>query len=117
MKSCEFKAVSNPEGVPEITPADVLAKKEKVHLIDVRRPDEFTGELGHIDGAQLWTLDESLPKFLSQAEKDETYVFICRSGNRSGRATDEARKLGFKSVFNMKGGMLAWNALGYEIKH
>jgi len=95
---------------PEIHPNDVLAKKEEGYkLIDVRGEDEFTGELGHIEGAQLKTLGDELSSWLKEQDKDSKLIFICRSGGRSGRATEEAMSLGIKDSINMTGGMILWN--------
>ena len=96
--------------VRDVSPQAVLEEKEKLHIIDVRRPDEFTGELGHIPGAQLFTL-EIFPQEMVRLPKDETIIFVCRSGGRSSQASAFALESGFKSVFNMKGGMLLWNQL------
>ncbi|MCB0407862.1 MAG: rhodanese-like domain-containing protein [Bdellovibrionales bacterium] len=112
----EFKTkIKNPNfpAVTDISPEDVVSHKTKVRLIDVRRPDEYEGELGHIPGAELLTLDY-LPQKISELPKDETIVFICRSGQRSGQATAFALENGFKDVYNMKGGMLLWNELNLE---
>ena len=38
----------NYAGVKDIEPEEVLEKKDSLTLIDVRRPDEYEGELGHI---------------------------------------------------------------------
>jgi hydroxyacylglutathione hydrolase len=98
--------------IPEIHPSEVKEKeKEGYSLIDVRNPDEFTGELGHIDGAKLITLGEELSSWLKEQDKDSKIIFICRSGGRSGRATEEAINLGIKNSINMTGGMLLWNEL------
>lgn len=97
------------DDVPEVTPEQVVGVLNKVTLIDVRRPEEFIGELGHIRGAKLVTLGPDLDSFLSQHDKDDEIVFICRSGARSGRATLQGRALGFSKVVNLQGGMLLWN--------
>lgn len=97
-------------GIPEIDVAEVQKHATNLKLIDVRRPDEFNGELGHIEGARLITLGPDLEEFLNtHTDKNETIIFICRSGARSGNATIVARELGFKSAFNMTGGMIRWN--------
>ncbi len=101
--------------IPELTVQDVNTRLSELKLIDVRRPDEFTGELGHIKGAQLATLESDLESYLSTLSADQTYVFVCRSGGRSGVATKLAQDRGFKSVYNMSGGMLAWNKAGFEV--
>ena len=99
--------------VEDVQPDEVFAKRDRLHLIDVRRPDEFSGELGHAPGATLLTLD-TLPENMEKIPKDKTVVFICRSGGRSGNATAMAKDQGFANVYNMKGGMLLWNEMGLE---
>ncbi len=103
-------------GVPEITPEDLASamgktdwKSQGIRLIDVRRPDEYTGELGHVEGAELVTLGADLQKFIDEGSPNQSLVFICRVGGRSGQATEYARQKGYKSVFNMRGGMMRWN--------
>ena len=102
------------DGVPEITVEDVYShaadvKSKKIRLIDVRRPDEFNNELGHVEGAELITLGPDLTTFLENGNRSEEIVFLCRSGGRSGNATAESIKLGYKFTINMAGGMLRWN--------
>jgi rhodanese-related sulfurtransferase len=102
--------------VPEINCADLKEHGSQVHIIDVRRPDEFTGELGHIEGARLSTLESTFIKDLSAWSPDESYVLVCRSGARSAQATGLALSQGLKQVWNLSGGMIAWNQAGLPIK-
>lgn len=92
----------------EITPNEVWNKHEELVIIDVRRPDEFEGELGHIPGARLIVLD-TLPERINELPTDRTVVFVCRSGGRSGRATAFAHEHGLERALNMTGGMIEWN--------
>ncbi len=98
------------EGVFDIDPKELLKNKDNVCMIDVRQPDEFTGELGHIPGSKLIVLD-TLEDHIQELPKDKPIVFICRSGGRSARATAWAMAHGFKNVYNLKGGMLLWNEM------
>ena len=98
------------EKVLDIDPQELSEKVDDVIIVDVRQPDEFTGELGHIPSAQLMVLDE-LEETIDQLPKDKTVVFVCRSGGRSAKATAIALDHGFTHVFNMKGGMILWNEL------
>ena len=98
----------SPEGIPEITPAQLKELGSSVRIIDVRRSDEFNGELGHIEGAELCTLETDFEARLATLDPAETIVFVCRSGGRSGHATAMAQSKGFKKVYNMSGGMLRW---------
>ncbi len=101
-ENCDYPGVKN------ISPEAVLENINDIKLIDVRRPDEFTGTLAHIAGSELLTL-ELLPQKISELPKDITIVFICRSGNRSGQAAQFAQQNGFANVYNMTGGMISWN--------
>lgn len=104
-------------GIPEISVDEVQSylfnnlqsTLQSVRLIDVRRPDEFNGELSHIAGSTLVTLGPELTDFLEKGDRQQTIVFVCRSGARSGTATAESLKLGYTSTMNMVGGMLSWN--------
>lgn len=111
------KMILNPatiDGLPQVTCQDVHTNlgallKAPAQLIDVRGPDEFNGELGHIEGAQLVTLGAELSKFLDSGDRNKEYVFICKAGGRSARATAEALSKGYKHAINMMGGMMKWN--------
>jgi rhodanese-related sulfurtransferase len=112
-QNVQFRTKStNPNlpGVTDVEPKELWEQKDRVVLVDVRRPDEFTGELGHIPGAKPMVLD-MLPQTIDDLPKDKTVVFICRSGGRSAKATAFAIEQGYTDVYNMKGGMLLWNQL------
>ncbi len=98
------------EKVLDIDPKELAEKLEDVIVVDVRQPDEYSGELGHIPEAKFLVLD-FLEENLHQLPKDKTLVFVCRSGGRSAKACYLASQNGFTNIFNMKGGMLLWNEL------
>lgn len=102
------------DGIPEVTVEDLLAhlddaKNKKIRLIDVRTPEEYNNELGHIENTELVTLGPELTTFLEKGDRADEIVFVCRSGGRSGTATAESIKLGYKFTINMAGGMIRWN--------
>ncbi|MBX2987033.1 MAG: rhodanese-like domain-containing protein [Bdellovibrionaceae bacterium] len=104
--------IQNNGGIPEVHPLEVNKHHKDLRVIDVRRSEEFTGELGHIPGAELVTLGPELVRFLENGARDELIVFVCLAGGRSAQATAAALQLGFTSVVNMTGGMKLWNDLG-----
>jgi glyoxylase-like metal-dependent hydrolase (beta-lactamase superfamily II)/rhodanese-related sulfurtransferase len=96
-------------GVPELGAEWLRDHPDAATLIDVREPDEYSGELGHLADAQLIPLT-TLRAAAARLPKDRPIVAVCRSGGRSGRAALELAQLGFGQVASLRGGMLQWNA-------
>jgi rhodanese-related sulfurtransferase len=93
-----------------------LASGSRPVVLDVREPEEFTGELGHIEGSVLVPLDaleRRLPKLHGYAERD--VVMVCRAGARSATAGAILKRAGFRRVVNLDGGILAWIAAGLPV--
>lgn len=105
----------NPAGYRDVTAADVTIPAQGFRLVDVREPPEFTGELGHIPGAELVPLASVLAHAASW-NKDEALLLVCKSGGRSGNAAQALNRLGFSKVMNLVGGMMSWNAAGKTIE-
>lgn len=96
----------------DVATARELSNRDDVLILDVRENDEYAA--GHIPGATLVPLGQ-LASRMSELPKDKTIVAVCRSGNRSGQATELLRQNGF-NVHNMQGGMNAWQQAGYEVE-
>ena len=86
-----------------------LARGARPLLIDVRGADEFTGDLGHIEGARNIAL-ASLPQQLSELEalKAAEIVLICKTQIRSAKAATLLQDAGFGRVAVLRGGMVEW---------
>lgn len=94
--------------------AQFKAKMETAQtvVLDVRTAAE-TAEY-RIPGA-LTNLDFYNGEFESrfpEMDKDNTYLIYCRSGVRSAHACELMAAAGFKSLYNLRGGILAWMAEG-----
>lgn len=97
---------------PHAFKAALNDKKDEI-LIDVRTPEEYSE--GHLSGAL--NINWNDPSFSEQMEKlDKTKpVFIyCRSGGRSGQAYQALKSMGFKEVYDMDGGISAWQSAGLK---
>ncbi|MFY7993497.1 MAG: c-type heme family protein [Bacteriovoracaceae bacterium] len=119
VKEKEEKPMSKIEkinGVPSVVIENESDLQQFDLLVDVRRPDEYRGELGHIKGAQLVTLGEDLNNYIETIPKDKKVLFICRSGARSDSATRQSQEKGLTHTYNMVGGMIAWNEKGFKIE-
>lgn len=102
-------------GVWEIDPHGLEELPGSVQILDVRETAEFTGPLGHIEGAVLIPLGE-LPERLDELRRDRPIVAVCRAGSRSAQATAILQQAGFAEVANLNGGMLRWRAEGYPVE-
>lgn len=98
-------------GVPEISAEWVASHRDRVHVVDVRSPSEFDGELGHIAGAQLIPIDE-LRARAEEVPRDRPVVVVCQSGKRAALGSGILSKAGFRWVANLSGGMVRWRELG-----
>jgi rhodanese-related sulfurtransferase len=80
-------------------------------VVDVRSPEEFEGELGHIPGA----FNIPLPAFSSQIDHlvraGVPIVLVCLTDKRSSAAADELATAGARHVTVLRGGMKAWRAV------
>ena len=77
-------------------------------LLDVRQPNEY--EESHIPGSLLVPLPGLLDQ-LGELDSEKPTIVYCRSGNRSRMAAQVLSGQGFGAVFNLNGGMMAWQGL------
>lgn len=76
-------------------------------LIDVRTPEEFFR--GHIENAL--NFDFNSPEFnnqITRLNKEQTFLIYCSAGGRSSKASSLMESLGFKKVYELKGGYRNW---------
>ncbi len=112
----EAPAAQNELNLGPVISANTLAEikdREDVFVIDVREQWEYDEK--HIPGVTLIPL-ATIPDSLGQIPTDKTVILTCRSGNRSGQAADFLRAQGFTNVHNMEGGILAWEAAGFDVE-
>ena len=95
--------------------ATQLINRQDAIVVDVRETAEF-GK-GHILNArniplsQFGTRCTEIDKF-----KAKPVILACETGNRSGSAASVLRKRGFEQVFNLSGGIAAWQQAGLPVE-
>ena len=102
-------------GIWEIYPHTLEEVAGKVQIVDVREATEFSGPLGHIQGAALIPLGE-LTARAGELARERPVVAVCRSGARSAQACVILQRAGFTDVANLAGGMLRWRAEGFAVE-
>ena len=81
-------------------------------VIDVRGPGEFTGPLGHIEGARNIPLDRFAAETEALLAHDGPIVLVCHTDRRSSAAAAHLRAAGGKDVAVLRGGMVGWRGEG-----
>lgn len=96
-------------GMKSVGPMEAiqLNNREDGVFLDIREADEYDN--GHIPDAIHIPLKQ-LPERASELSKyrDRPVIACCRSGNRSTAAGSILAKNGFESVYNLAGGITAW---------
>ncbi len=94
--------------------ATLLINREDARVLDVRETAEFAG--GHIPDAinipvaKLGERMHELEKF-----KGKPLIVCCASGMRSNKACRDLQQQGFALLYNLAGGVDAWNAASYPL--
>ncbi len=81
-------------------------------VLDVRGPGEFTGPLGHIEGARNIPLDQLAGETAALVAHDGPIVCVCHTDRRSAAAAAHLRAAGAGDVTVLRGGMVAWRSEG-----
>ncbi len=93
------------------TVAGIVGVDPDVQFVDVRRPAEYAN--GHAIKTLNIPLDR-LDKELDRLDPNAPTYVICQSGYRSSLGTSILENAGFKTVYNVSGGTLAWLGAGLE---
>lgn len=88
-----------------VTDAQAAVSKAYSQFVDVRTVEEYAG--GHAARAINIPLDTLAAK-ADTLEKNEPVYLICQTGNRSRKAADVLKAAGFKTIYNVTGGTVAW---------
>ena len=85
-----------------------LMEGDNSFVLDVRTPAEKAE--GEIPGAHIINLmDNAFPEQIDELDKTKDYLVFCRSGGRSVTACKFMASKGFGSLYNLVGGIQAWN--------
>jgi thioredoxin len=91
-----------------------MSAESDAQILDVRTIDEFQN--GHIEGAINADVNSAaLQQIASDLNKDKTVFVYCLSGARSASAAEMLKEMGFKSIVNLTGGMLAWRSANLPV--
>ena len=81
-----------------------------IQLLDVRTPAEFFS--GHIKNALQadWNDKDEFNRRIGFVDKNKPVYVYCLAGGRSAAAAEKMRNMGYKNVYELKGGINSWKA-------
>jgi len=96
--------------VPAISATELQARLQRgdpLRIVDVRQPHEW--EIVNLEslGAELIPLDSLLER-ISELDSADEIVLHCQMGSRSAKALKQLQDAGFRKLWNLKGGIRAW---------
>ncbi len=94
-----------------------LDNGDDILILDVRTPEDYHGEQGHIAGSTLLPL-EQLEQRIDEIDDyyEKTVVCICRTDRKSAKAAQILAEKGFADVHVAKMGMTDWNKNAYPVE-
>jgi hydroxyacylglutathione hydrolase/adenylyltransferase/sulfurtransferase len=98
-------------GESDLTPEQVQGMSD-AQLVDVR--EDYEWDAGRIEGARHIVLGE-VAAAAQSIDRDSPVVFYCRTGARSGMATQAFRQAGY-DAYNMAGGLERWSGEGRPLE-
>ena len=97
-------------GVKDISPQEALIfiEQKKAFILDVREQNEY--DAGHVANSILIPLGQLNARVAELEQyKSSDLVVICRGGKRSATACWQLGQHGFSRIYNIAGGIIAWN--------
>ena len=91
-------------GIKQLSPKE-FDQKKGMAVLDIRSHKEY--EQGHIPGAVHVPLSDIGDK-VKKLKKDKELVVYCQNGNQSIWAIKRLMGMGYKNMYNLKGGYRAW---------
>lgn len=112
----ETKTTTDSSVAQDVNIAEFEAKVAEGHVIilDVRTAGEVSE--GHIPNAinvDYYATDFKMK--VDHLDRDRTILLYCAAGSRSSKAMKLMSDMGFKALYNLKGGYSAWKSAGKEI--
>jgi len=101
--------------IKSIGPAEAtrMINRENAVLVDMRPEKDFSA--GHITHALHAPSSDNHGEGKLSAHKQDPVIVYCRSGQKSSHYCGRLKKQGYEYVYNLKGGIQAWQQANLPI--
>jgi len=123
LAACQSQA-GTPAGAPveveggsytNVNPAQLAEMLEEEDFVFVNTHIPYEGEIAHTDAFIAYgQVEQSIDQL--PADPGAMIVLYCRSGRMSAIAAETLVRLGYRNVWNLEGGMVAWEAAGLPLE-
>jgi rhodanese-related sulfurtransferase len=121
LAGCQSKSVEGKKvdvagsSYQNVTPNELNTMLKDKHFVFVNVHIPFAGNIAQTD---LSIAYDQIEQNLSQlpSDKNAKIVLYCRSGHMSQIAAEKMVSLGYTNVWNLSGGIAAWEQAGYELE-
>ena len=87
---------------------EVLKEAPYAQLIDVRTKDEYG--VSHLKNSQnICITDDDFKTKVASLDKNAPIYVYCKKGGRSARAAKVLKEMGFTKIYDLQGGITAWD--------
>jgi len=111
-----YNLVAEGGGKGAVDPAKAtdLINHQEAAVVDVRPAADFRqGHIIHAINIPMSGLSGQIGRL--EKYKSRPLIVSCRSGAQSGVAVKQLRKQGFEQVYNLRGGILAWQSANLPV--
>ena len=96
-----------------ISPAELNKVNKDILLIDVRTPGEYAS--GHLENSiNIDYKADNFKDLVGELDPNQEVYVYCKVGGRSARSAKVMKEIGFKKVYDLKGGIIAWEKEGLK---
>lgn len=93
--------------LPPKTFAGSLDTSAEKQVIDVRTPEEFrSGHIIHAKNINIY--DKDFKESVQKLNREQPIYVYCKGGVRSAEAAKTLHELGFTTIYDLQGGIMAW---------
>ncbi|UCE93629.1 MAG: rhodanese-like domain-containing protein [Flavobacteriaceae bacterium] len=103
----------NESKISLISASELDKVNDGILLIDVRTPEEFAS--GHIENSININIgSDDFKEQIAALPKDQEIYLYCKKGGRSNSAAKMIEGMEFKKIYDLKGGITAWEDEGLK---